>query len=182
MGGTWDATNLVAGDTNATLRLLVEAVKAEKISPSKLKERKDKWSAAHERLEEKRRNAEAEAKKKSGITPVLLASTLAEGLPGNTIYLDETTVHGGINRRHVGNQGPQSYIAPRSGLGQGMGISAGVKLACKDRPVTLLVGDQEFDSPRTLSAFGLGLTLFLVTLALNIIAHRIVQTYREQYD
>lgn len=134
----------LAGDTNATLRLLVEAVKAEKISPSKLKERKDKWSAAHERLEEKRRSAEAEAKKKSGITPVLLASTLAEGLPGNTIYLDETTVHGGINRRHVGNQGPQSYIAPRSGLGQGMGISAGVKLACKDRPVTLLVGDGAF--------------------------------------
>ena len=29
---------------------------------------------------------------------------------------------------------------------------------------------------------GLGLTLFLVTLMLNIIAHRIVQTYREQYD
>ena len=48
--------------------------------------------------------------------------------------------------------------------------------------VTLLTGDQEFDSPKTLAAFGLGLTLFLVTLALNIVAQRIVQTYREQYD
>jgi phosphate transport system permease protein len=48
--------------------------------------------------------------------------------------------------------------------------------------VTLLTGDQEFDSPKTLSAFGLGLTLFLVTLALNIVALRIVQKYREQYD
>ena len=48
--------------------------------------------------------------------------------------------------------------------------------------VTLLTGDQEFDSPKTLAAFGLGLTLFLVTLVLNIIAQRIVQTYREQYD
>ena len=48
--------------------------------------------------------------------------------------------------------------------------------------VTLLTGDQEFNSPKTLSAFGLGLTLFLVTLALNIIAQRIVQTYRQQYD
>jgi phosphate transport system permease protein len=48
--------------------------------------------------------------------------------------------------------------------------------------VTLLTGDQEFDSPRTLAAFGLGLTLFVVTLALNIIALRIVQRYREQYD
>jgi len=48
--------------------------------------------------------------------------------------------------------------------------------------VTLLTGDQEFNSPKTLAAFGLGLTLFLVTLLLNIVAQRIVQTYREQYD
>jgi phosphate transport system permease protein len=48
--------------------------------------------------------------------------------------------------------------------------------------VTLLTGDQEFDSPKTLSAFGLGLTLFVITLALNIIALRIVQKFREQYD
>ena len=48
--------------------------------------------------------------------------------------------------------------------------------------VTLLTGDQEFDSPKTLAAFGLGLTLFLVTLLLNIVAQRIVQRYREQYD
>jgi phosphate transport system permease protein len=48
--------------------------------------------------------------------------------------------------------------------------------------VTLLTGDQEFDSPKTLSAFGLGLTLFAVTLTLNIVALRIVQRYREQYD
>ena len=48
--------------------------------------------------------------------------------------------------------------------------------------VTLLTGDQEFDSPKTLAAFGPGLTLFVVTLALNIVALRIVQKYREQYD
>jgi phosphate transport system permease protein len=47
---------------------------------------------------------------------------------------------------------------------------------------TLLVGDQEFDSAKTLSAFALGLVLFLVTLALNYIALRVVQKYREQYD
>ncbi|WP_312127610.1 phosphate ABC transporter permease subunit PstC [Brevundimonas sp.] len=48
--------------------------------------------------------------------------------------------------------------------------------------VTLLTGDQEFNSPKTLAAFGLGLTLFVVTLILNVIAMRIVQAYREQYD
>ena len=48
--------------------------------------------------------------------------------------------------------------------------------------VTLLVGDQEFDSPKTLAAFALGLVLFLVTLLLNVIALYVVRKYREQYD
>ncbi|TMA33716.1 MAG: phosphate ABC transporter permease subunit PstC [Deltaproteobacteria bacterium] len=48
--------------------------------------------------------------------------------------------------------------------------------------VTLLTGDQEFDSPKTLAAFALGLTLFAVTLALNVAALRIVKRYREKYD
>ena len=48
--------------------------------------------------------------------------------------------------------------------------------------VTLLVGDQEFDSAKTLAAFALGLILFVVTLILNVIALRVVQKYREQYD
>lgn len=47
---------------------------------------------------------------------------------------------------------------------------------------TLLVGDQEFDSAKTLSAFALGLVLFCFTLVLNYIALRIVRRYREQYD
>jgi len=48
--------------------------------------------------------------------------------------------------------------------------------------VTLLVGDQEFDSAKTLAAFGLGLTLLLVTLVLNVIALQVVRKYQEQYD
>jgi len=48
--------------------------------------------------------------------------------------------------------------------------------------VTLLIGDQEFDSPKTLAAFALGLVLFLVTLCLNVIALYIVRRYREQYE
>src|SRR5262245_25795037 len=47
---------------------------------------------------------------------------------------------------------------------------------------TLLVGDQEFDSPKTLSAFALGLVLFCVTLSLNVVALGIVRRYREKYD
>lgn len=48
--------------------------------------------------------------------------------------------------------------------------------------VTLLTGDQEFDSPKTLAAFALGLGLFLITLLLNVIALHVIRKYREQYD
>jgi len=48
--------------------------------------------------------------------------------------------------------------------------------------VTLLVGDQEFDSPKTLAAFALGLVLFFVTLLLNVVALYVVRKYREQYE
>ena len=48
--------------------------------------------------------------------------------------------------------------------------------------VTLLIGDTEFDNPKTLAAFALGLVLFLVTLALNVLALHIVRKYREQYE
>lgn len=48
--------------------------------------------------------------------------------------------------------------------------------------VTLLTGDQAFDSPKTLAAFALGLMLFITTLILNIIALRTVRKYREQYE
>lgn len=48
--------------------------------------------------------------------------------------------------------------------------------------VTLLVGDQEFDSAKTLAAFALGFTLFLITLVLNVAALLIVRKYRERYE
>ena len=48
--------------------------------------------------------------------------------------------------------------------------------------VTLLTGDQAFDSPKTLAAFALGLMLFVTTLVLNVIALRTVRKYREQYE
>jgi len=48
--------------------------------------------------------------------------------------------------------------------------------------MTLLIGDTEFDSPKTLAAFALGMVLFLVTLVINIFALRLVRKYHEIYD
>lgn len=48
--------------------------------------------------------------------------------------------------------------------------------------VTMLIGDTEFDNPKTLAAFALGMLLFVVTLCINILALGIVRRYRELYD
>ncbi|MDN5871509.1 MAG: phosphate ABC transporter permease subunit PstC [Nitrococcus sp.] len=48
--------------------------------------------------------------------------------------------------------------------------------------VDLLTGDQAFDSPATLSAFGLGLVLFIVTLIINLVSTIMVRRFRQQYD
>ncbi|WP_353203497.1 phosphate ABC transporter permease subunit PstC [Sphingomonas sp.] len=48
--------------------------------------------------------------------------------------------------------------------------------------VDLLTGEAEFDSPKTLAAFALGLTLFIITLLLNIVALAVVKRYREAYE
>jgi phosphate transport system permease protein len=46
----------------------------------------------------------------------------------------------------------------------------------------LLTGEAEFDSPKTLAAFALGFVLFVATLSLNLVAIKVVQRYREQYE
>lgn len=48
--------------------------------------------------------------------------------------------------------------------------------------VNQLTGDQDFASPQSLVAFALGLTLFVMTLVLNVIALVVVRRYREQYE
>lgn len=48
--------------------------------------------------------------------------------------------------------------------------------------VSQLTGDSDFAAPETLVAFALGLTLFVITLALNVLALVIVRKYREQYE
>lgn len=48
--------------------------------------------------------------------------------------------------------------------------------------VKMLTGEGSFDHPATLSAFALGLVLFLVTLALNFVALRVVKRFREAYE
>ena len=80
----------------------------------------------------------------SPIEPGFLCNTLSEALPSNTVFVDETILHRAQILRRIAWDNPLSYMRPAGGLGQGLGIALGAKLAAPDRPVTALIGDGSF--------------------------------------
>ncbi|MFJ9055031.1 thiamine pyrophosphate-dependent enzyme [Streptomyces sp. NPDC102409] len=89
--------------------------------------------------------AEAGAARAEGVAPVLVAATLRTLLDGaDPIVVDETITHSRVVRRHLRTSAPDSYFYVQGGLGQGIAVALGAKLAARDRPVVLTVGDGAF--------------------------------------
>ena len=138
------ADMFLEGDAVAALQMLAEALRAAGIDAGAVEARHKRWAAEHAALLESNLAAEAEAASQTAIHPRTLMTALGEHLPDNTFYVDETITHRGLVLRHLKKCRPQSYFRPQGGLGQGLGISLGVKLAARDRPVVLVVGDGSF--------------------------------------
>ncbi|MFB8775695.1 thiamine pyrophosphate-dependent enzyme [Streptomyces broussonetiae] len=80
-----------------------------------------------------------------GIDPVLVAATLRRLLDGRDgIVVDETITHSRAVKRHLKTAAPDSYFYVQGGLGQGIAVALGVKLAARERPVVLTIGDGAF--------------------------------------
>ncbi|MFD5257318.1 thiamine pyrophosphate-dependent enzyme [Streptomyces bobili] len=89
--------------------------------------------------------AETKAADAEGIDPVLVAATLRRLLDGRDgIVVDETITHSRVVKRHVQTDAPDSYFYVQGGLGQGIAVALGVKLAARERPVVLTIGDGAF--------------------------------------
>ncbi|MFF4250701.1 thiamine pyrophosphate-dependent enzyme [Streptomyces sp. NPDC001663] len=89
--------------------------------------------------------AEAKAEEAEGIDPVLVAATLRGLLDGrDAIVVDETITHSRVVKRHLQVSDPDSYFYVQGGLGQGIAVALGVKLAARQRPVVLTIGDGAF--------------------------------------
>ncbi|MFE1288461.1 thiamine pyrophosphate-dependent enzyme [Streptomyces sp. NPDC058751] len=89
--------------------------------------------------------AEARAARSEGIDPVHVAATLRGLLEGqDAIVVDETITHSRVVRRHTRTAAPDSYFYVQGGLGQGIAVALGVKLAAPERPVVLTIGDGAF--------------------------------------
>jgi acetolactate synthase-1/2/3 large subunit len=138
------ADMFLEGDAVAALQLLADALRAAGVDTGAVEARQVRWAAEHAKLWESNRAAEAESAAQKAIHPRSLMAALGECLPENTFYVDETITHRGFILRHLVKRRPQTYFRPQGGLGQGLGIGLGVKLAARDRPVVVIVGDGSF--------------------------------------
>jgi acetolactate synthase-1/2/3 large subunit len=142
------------GDTATALRDIAGVLHGMSLDQSKVNERRAKLTASHDALMEKRRAQQNAARKKTPIDPVWLCAALSDTLPDDAIYVDEVTTHTGLLREHIRWNKSQSLFTRQGGLGQGLGLSLGVKLAKPERVVATLIGDGGFLYNPVLQSFG----------------------------
>ena len=136
------ADHYLEGDMTVALTELAGAAKSAGVARKTLDARRSTWAKAHAAIVERLAAQAARARKEPGIGAVSLASVAAEVMPADTIWTDETITHMGVMRPYLPLDRAQSYFrVSGGGLGQGIAISLGLKLAAKDRPVVLFVGD-----------------------------------------
>ena len=135
------ADMFVEGDAVATLRLVTEAVRAVGTDGEAVAARRAECEAAHNARQADLRKAEDEVRDQAAIDPVTLCTAMNAVLPDNAIYVDETITHRRFLRNHLRWNGKQDYFRVAGGLGQGLGIALGVKLARPKRPVVSVIGD-----------------------------------------
>ena len=129
------------GNVAQTLRDVADAATPNKTT---VEARRKVLATSHDAMIEKRNAQQTAARKKTPIDPVWLCASLNAALPDDTIYIDEVTTHTALLRQHLVWNQPQSLFSRQGGLGQGLGMSLGIKLAKPERPVVTLIGDGAF--------------------------------------
>ena len=141
---TMEADLYLEGDVAWSLHLLTAALKQAGVTAATHAERRKRWEDEHGKLIARRKAVQDEAMKVDTISAALLCRALNDVLPPETIFLDETIVHSPIIRDLLEWNEPHSFFRIPSGLGQGLGIALGAKLAARERPVVMLIGDGSF--------------------------------------
>jgi len=132
------------GDIGESLKLLTAAAKAAQIDTATVTARRQRWAREHESTTARLRAAREKAGNGGGIDPLSLLGALADTMPAEAIYVDETITHSPLIRQHLPHTMPQSFFRGSGGLGQGIGTALGIKLAARRQPVVLLIGDGSF--------------------------------------
>jgi acetolactate synthase I/II/III large subunit len=131
------------GDIASTMQAAAERAPA-KIAQARHALRMERHAAAHRKLRAAIEAAETKALAGEAVAPIALVRTLREVLPDQTIYVDETITHSRVVQQHLHWSEPRRYFYVQGGLGQGIGVALGIKMAAPGRTVALLVGDGSF--------------------------------------
>jgi len=147
LNGTMVYQNLQAdvfleGDAVHTLKTLAAFVRAAKPDAKRIAERRARCVSAHTKLQEELAKSARAAN--GGISPPMLCQALNEALPEGTIFVDETITHRPDTMQYLNPTGPGCYYRGGGGLGQGIGMALGAKLAAPDRLVAAVIGDGSF--------------------------------------
>lgn len=130
------------GDVAISLRLLTKALAG--IDPKIVQTRREHWKREHDKVMAGIRAEQQKVASADQIDPITLFATMGEVMPRETIYVDESITAAFMVRQHLPVHMPQSFFRGSGGLGQGIGLALGVKLAAPSRPVVLIVGDGSF--------------------------------------
>ncbi|HEY8580332.1 MAG TPA: thiamine pyrophosphate-binding protein, partial [Beijerinckiaceae bacterium] len=149
------ADRYLEGDVATALRLLTDAAKPGPDDAARIADRRARWKKEHDALIARQKDAEQKALATGRIDAIALAAVAAETLPADVVVCDETITHMPVMRPHLPLNKAQSFFRVTGGaLGQGIGAALGAKLAARDRPVVLFVGDGSFLYNPVVQAFG----------------------------
>lgn len=149
----YPADMLITADSGLALPALIELLKPKlKESSERLQERFKRWEAEHNKIREVWKREALVVKDETPIDPCWLCFNINEVLNKDMLTVHETITHRGIihryiekNRTHSGTHFEAVGPLAHSGLGQGLGVALGVKLANPENTVVALEGDGSFN-------------------------------------
>jgi acetolactate synthase-1/2/3 large subunit len=157
----YPADILVTADSHVLLKQLNQLISDKKQNVAKIIARKNKWETEHKRIRDEQKKKAHTVKDHSPIDPIWLCYCINEVIDTEVAIINETITHGRIihsyienNRTEPGTRYDATGPVAHTGLGQGMGVALGVKLAKPEKTVIALEGDGAFNYNPVLAAFG----------------------------
>lgn len=139
------ADQYLEGSVADTLRAAVVALKQRSLDRERITARRARHAESHTKLvqtlDQSERKSQARTDK---IDTVRLVCELKSLTSSDTIFVDETITHSRVLQQHLRLDEPDRYYYVQGGLGQGIAVALGVKLATPTQPVVLAIGDGSF--------------------------------------